>query len=90
MAKYCPVKDGPALYLDCKECDERVCEEDTKSRAESLVEMAKNKYPVSVSYIGRLSEPEQSKIEENCDINCPAVYMDGSAMYSIRYRRSVE
>ena len=24
--KYCPLKDGPALYLDCKECDNRVCE----------------------------------------------------------------
>lgn len=21
MAKYCPEKDGPALYFDCKECD---------------------------------------------------------------------
>ncbi len=26
MAKYCPYKDGPALYLDCRECDEKLCE----------------------------------------------------------------
>ena len=26
MAKYCPEKDGPALYLDCKECTEKICE----------------------------------------------------------------
>ena len=23
MARYCPLKDGPALYLDCKECDDK-------------------------------------------------------------------
>ena len=26
MAKYCPDKDGPALYLECKECDTKSCE----------------------------------------------------------------
>ena len=26
MARYCPEKDGPALYLDCKECENRICE----------------------------------------------------------------
>ena len=26
MARYCPLKNGPALYLDCKECDEKLCE----------------------------------------------------------------
>lgn len=25
MAKYCPYKDGPALYLDCRECSEPIC-----------------------------------------------------------------
>ena len=25
MAKYCPEKDGSALYLDCKECDQKIC-----------------------------------------------------------------
>lgn len=26
MSKYCIVKDGPALYLDCKECHSKECE----------------------------------------------------------------
>ena len=26
MAKYCPIKNGPALYLECLECDDKVCE----------------------------------------------------------------
>ena len=26
MAKYCIAKDAPALYLDCQECEERLCE----------------------------------------------------------------
>lgn len=26
MAQYCIEKDGPALYLDCKECNSRLCE----------------------------------------------------------------
>lgn len=25
MAKICPVKNGPVLYLDCLECDDKVC-----------------------------------------------------------------
>lgn len=30
MAKYCPVKDGYVLYLDCLECDDKECENDNK------------------------------------------------------------
>ena len=26
MARYCPIKDGPALYPDCGECEEKACE----------------------------------------------------------------
>ena len=26
MAKYCIVKEGPALYTECQECPERLCE----------------------------------------------------------------
>lgn len=26
MAKYCPVKDAPALYLECQECEQKICE----------------------------------------------------------------
>ena len=31
MAKYCKLKGGPALYLECKECDERACEQEDKT-----------------------------------------------------------
>lgn len=26
MAKYCIAKDGPALYLDCQDCEDKLCE----------------------------------------------------------------
>ena len=26
MSKFCPFKNGPALYLDCKECDDHICD----------------------------------------------------------------
>ncbi len=55
---------------------------------ENLVHLAKEKYPVSIHYTGRLSEEEILNIEKTCDIHCPAVYMDGSATYSIRYRKT--
>ena len=56
--------------------------------AEELIEQAKNKYPLSVSYQGRLTSEEVAEIEKNCTIHCPSVYMDGTAVYSIRYKRS--
>ena len=56
--------------------------------AEELIEKAKNKYPLSVSYKGRLTSTEIAKVEEYCTVHCPSVYMDGSAVYSIRYKRS--
>jgi len=38
MARYCPVKDGPALYLDCLECDERECEQEKIRKEEKKKE----------------------------------------------------
>lgn len=29
MAKYCKAKNGPALYLDCLECEDKVCQKQT-------------------------------------------------------------
>ncbi len=26
MATYCPQKEGPALYLECQECENKICE----------------------------------------------------------------
>lgn len=28
--KYCPLKNGPALYLDCRECEQKKCKETEK------------------------------------------------------------
>ena len=28
MAKYCPVKNGPALYPECQECESKICQRD--------------------------------------------------------------
>ena len=58
--------------------------------AEKLIELAKNRFPLSVSYKGRLTSGEMKKLEKHCIIHCPSVYMDGSAVYSIRYKRAVE
>lgn len=55
--------------------------------AEQLVELAKNKYPVSTSYKGRLTESDIEDIEKECDICCSSVYMDGTGYYFIRYRK---
>lgn len=55
---------------------------------EELIQKAKNKYPLSISYKGRLTSKEVAEIEKNCTIHCPSVYMDGTAVYSIRYNWS--
>lgn len=57
------------------------------SKAEELKNLAKEKFPIHIHYKGKLSEGEVSEIEETCDIHSPTVYMDGSAIYSIKYRR---
>ena len=56
--------------------------------AEELIAKAKNRFPFAISYNGRLTSEEVAEIEKNCNIHCPSVYMDGSAVYSIRYKRS--
>jgi hypothetical protein len=53
---------------------------------EELIEQAKNKSPFSISYNGRLTSEEMKKLEKYCIIHCPSVYMDGTAVYSIRYK----
>ncbi len=59
--------------------------DDIKSAAE-LIELAKDKFPIFIHYKGRLSEEEIAEIEKTCDIHCPTVYMDGSAIWSIKYK----
>ena len=55
---------------------------------ENLAQLAKDKYPVSIPYKGKLTEEELHELEKTCDVHCPSVYMDGSAIYSIRYKQS--
>ena len=56
--------------------------------AEELIEQAKSKYPLSISYKGRLTSKEVAELEKYCTFHCPSVYMDGTAVYSIRYKGS--
>ena len=50
MAKYCPAKEGPALYLECKECNDRICEkpEEEKSKELSLTITVKSRSDITV------------------------------------------
>lgn len=57
---------------------------------ENLLHIAKEKYPIAIQYKGRLSEQELDYLEKFCDVRCPSVYMDGSALYSIRYKANKE
>lgn len=54
--------------------------------AEEIIKLAKNKYPVSIPYKGRLTEEEITELEKECDVRCASVYMDGTGYYFIRYR----
>lgn len=57
---------------------------------ENLLHMAREKYPISIQYKGRLSEQELEYLDKFCDVRCFSVFMDGSAVYNIRYRTNEE
>ena len=50
-----------------------------------LAFLAKCKYPLSITYKGRLTEEEILTLEKTCNIQCSSLFMDGSAVYTIRY-----
>lgn len=50
-----------------------------------LAFVAKSKYPLSISYKGNLTEEEMHDLEKTCKIQCSSIFMDGSAVYTIRY-----
>lgn len=57
-----------------------------KELVNNLIEQAKNKKPLSISYKGRLSAQEIELLNNNgCTVHCPSVYMDGSVMYLLRF-----
>ena len=56
--------------------------------AEELIAKAKNRFPLSISYKGTLTSTQIKELEKYCTLHCPSVYMDGTAVYSIRYRKN--
>ena len=52
-----------------------------------LYKQAKEKYPVSIQYKGRLTIEELEELEKYCDVHAFSVYMNGTVVYSIRYRK---
>ncbi len=54
-----------------------------------LIEDAKKRYPLSISYKGFLSDDENDELRKTCEVRNPAVYMDGSAIYYIKYRNDI-
>lgn len=52
-----------------------------------LIQQAKEKYPVSICYKGRLTVEELNELEKYCDVHAFSVYMNGTVVYSIRYRK---
>ena len=58
----------------------------------AIIEQAKRLYPVSFYYKckGQLTDKEYSEIEKQCEIHCSNVYMDGTKLYSIRYKAGEE
>lgn len=53
-----------------------------------LIRKAKEKYPISVYYEGKLSEDNLTILEKECNVHCIGLYMDGAGTYSIRYRKA--
>ena len=58
-------------------------------RAPYLISLAKDKFPLSVSYKGKLTEDELTEIEQYCDLHCSSIFMDGSAVYNIRHKKKL-
>lgn len=80
---------GYDCEYSCEECDvpDKVIEfVNEYNQALQIIELAKNKYPVSIPYKGRLTEEEITELEKECDVHCASVYMDGTGYYFIRYR----
>lgn len=50
-----------------------------------IIARAIDKWPASVSFHGRLTQEELDRLEEECEVKCMSVYMDGTGTYLIRY-----
>ena len=58
-----------------------------KSTEREIIEYARKEYPSFVFWKGRLSDEEMKTIEKKCEVHRVAVFADGSATFSIRYRK---
>ena len=55
MARYCPAKDGPALYLECQECDDRVCERKIEQGRTASAKIDNTTASSAASHINRIA-----------------------------------
>lgn len=62
--------------------------DDIQPEIEKVIEQAKTKYPASIQYRGFLTADQCGELEAMCDVRCGSLYMDGTAMYSIRYKKN--
>ncbi len=57
-------------------------------RAKFLINLARKKYPLPVSYRGRLTEEELEELRKYCRVNTPAVFMSGECLFVIRIEKN--
>ncbi len=62
----------------------------SNSLSRNIIEHTKRLYPISLRYKGKLTDNQYYEIEKQCEIHCSSVYMDGSAVYCIRYKEESE
>ena len=55
---------------------------------DKIIECAKDKYPISIGYEGRITEEEMAQLEKECDVQCSSIYMNGTGYYYIRCNRN--
>ena len=58
-----------------------------KSTERHIIDHARKEYPSFVFWTCRLSDAEMKAIEKKCEVHCVVVFADGSATFSIRYRK---
>lgn len=61
-----------------------------KELLNSLIQCAKVRFPAGLTYHGKFTEEELKELEKFCEIKCPSVYMDGTAAYSIHYKKDIQ
>lgn len=47
MSKYCPILNRKVVYLDCLECDEKICQKETMDQSKTNQIRAKGRSSLS-------------------------------------------